>query len=182
MNRTDIDTVTYDVTNRSKVTAIAMATGKQAYTCTGVKKLFNAGSTLVTVENRPNKYTHTFHLEQFEIDAASLENLTDMEDVVVIVELKDKGTAGDGEFVVLGLQNGLYKTADDWSANDNNGVRTVDLASMAGHEEKEERYILDAGDRATAQRGEEGLIASDLVDQLPASLLELADPGEPTPW
>jgi NAD(P)H-hydrate epimerase len=40
----------------------------------------------------------------------------------------------------------------------------------------------DAGDRAAAQRGEEGLIASDLVDQLPASLLELADPGEPTPW
>ena len=40
----------------------------------------------------------------------------------------------------------------------------------------------DAGDRAAAQRGEDGLIASDLVDHLPESLLELASPGEPAPW
>jgi len=40
----------------------------------------------------------------------------------------------------------------------------------------------DAGDRAAARRGEDGLIASDLVDHLPESLLELSNPGEPAPW
>jgi NAD(P)H-hydrate epimerase len=40
----------------------------------------------------------------------------------------------------------------------------------------------DAGDRAAAHRGEDGMIASDVIEQLPEALKELAHPGEPAPW
>jgi NAD(P)H-hydrate epimerase len=40
----------------------------------------------------------------------------------------------------------------------------------------------DAGDRAAAARGQEGLTASDLLEALPATFRELACPGEPAPW
>jgi NAD(P)H-hydrate epimerase len=40
----------------------------------------------------------------------------------------------------------------------------------------------DAGDRAATEIGQEGLIASDVVDRLPAALADLAAPSEPAPW
>ena len=40
----------------------------------------------------------------------------------------------------------------------------------------------DAGDRAASDLGEDGLIASDIVRHLPASLRELAGPGHSPPW
>lgn len=148
-NRTELLTITKDVTNLSKITALAMNTGFQFFEVKGVKKLFNAGSEIVVADNRPNYYQHLFHLEAFELDAASQENLSAMDDVVVIVELKDKGTGGDGEFVILGLEKGLFRSADSWSANENQGARMLDLQSMGDSPEVEERWILDAGDRAT---------------------------------
>jgi NAD(P)H-hydrate epimerase len=40
----------------------------------------------------------------------------------------------------------------------------------------------DAGDRAASELGQEGLIASDIVQRLTTSLRELAGPGGPSPW
>jgi hypothetical protein len=145
--RPDIESFTKDITNPSKITTFALKSGKRGYTFTGVKNLLNAQSNIVVSETRPNRYTHGFIGDIFELDAASHENITNADDIVVVVELKDKGVAGDGEFVILGLEQGLYKSADAWDANANNGVRQPQWTSPATGE-KEERYLLDVGTRA----------------------------------
>jgi ADP-dependent NAD(P)H-hydrate dehydratase / NAD(P)H-hydrate epimerase len=40
----------------------------------------------------------------------------------------------------------------------------------------------DAGDRAAASRGQEGMIAADLLDRLPEALVALGNPGNGRPW
>jgi hydroxyethylthiazole kinase-like uncharacterized protein yjeF len=40
----------------------------------------------------------------------------------------------------------------------------------------------DAGDRAAAEKGQEGMIAADLSERLPEALLALGRPGEGRPW
>ncbi len=136
-------TITYDITNLSKVTAIVFATGKRAWTITGVKKLLNSGFSRVIAEDRPDKWKQWFKFQAFSFAAADNENLDSINDVVVVVESKDKGN--DGTFRIYGLKAGLYPTSDEHDANANNGARVLSLESMAGQEEPYATYIFDAG-------------------------------------
>jgi len=65
-----------------------------------------------------------------------------MDDVCVVVELKDKNSTGEGVFRVYGAKHGLYKTEDTQDLTANNGARTIRLASMAGQEEEYSAYVL----------------------------------------
>lgn len=127
--RKNISSFTQDSTNPSKITALAIAIGEQMWTFTGVKKLFNSGHDLITAENRADTYTHVVGFEAFEHDAASIENVDSMDDMVFITESKDKPSDGDGTFRIWGLKNGLFKTSSTERANDVNGSRVIELSS-----------------------------------------------------
>jgi len=147
VNRSEI-TFTYDGTTPNKITAAVMATGKQAWPILGVKDLHNGGFDGVMSNNRPDRYTHMFATEGFEIDAESLLNMDNANDVVVIVERKNKGVDGGGAFIVLGAKNGLYKSADSSKLLDADGARPMEWTSMETAPEPYSFYVFDAGSYA----------------------------------
>lgn len=140
-NRADIS-ITYDSTLGNKITDLANASAKQGYKLLGVKKLLNAGHDAVVADDRPDKYTHYFNFQQFELDADDILNVDDLNDVIVIVEGKDKSADGDGVFFAYGAKNGLWKSSDTQRANDINGARNIELTSLAGQEEQYSRFVV----------------------------------------
>jgi hypothetical protein len=140
-NREDV-TLTYDVTTPNKITGIANVGANKCYKVKGIKKLFDAGFDLVSSENRPDKFAHFFKLEQFEVLAEDVANVDAMDDVVIVVNRRDKTTTGEGVFVVLGPRYGLFKSSDEYSENENNGARVLEYKSMAGQEEEYSEYTL----------------------------------------
>lgn len=147
-NRQDL-VPTYDVTLPNMLTDMANAATKKSYSITGVKKLLNAGHDAVVAEDRPDKFTHFFSFQQFEFSAEDILNVDNLNDAVIVVENKDKSDDGDGVFIVYGLKKGLWKTTDSQRANDINGARNLELASLAGQEEPYSRYIYLDTDYAT---------------------------------
>lgn len=139
----DEATITYDGTYPTKVTAITFASGKRAWTITGVKKLLDSGFSRVVAEDRPDKWKHMFKLQTFSFAAADNENINNLQNVVILVESKDKDN--DGTFRLYGLKAGLYPASDEHMANAANGARVLSLESMAGQEEPSALYIFDAG-------------------------------------
>jgi len=145
-NRRHIATITYDApTNPSKITALTLS-GGDAYTITGTKKSLNCGSDRVVADEMPDKFTHYFNFKAYEFASADVENLDALNDVVVVVESKDKGTGGDGTFRAFGILYGLYPSTDTMRANDLSGARNLELTSLSGQEEKYSQYTVDAGD------------------------------------
>ena len=140
---------TYDGTNPSKITALAVDVTKKLYTITGVKKLLNSGYDRVIKDNRPDSFTHLFEFQGFEFDAANVEGMDSLDDVVIIVESKDKTSDGDSVFRVFGMEYGLFPSSDTMRANDNDGVRAMALTSQEGQEEKYSNYTLLITDYAT---------------------------------
>jgi hypothetical protein len=149
-NRADLE-ITYSAVadKENQITTMSNAAGKKGYLLTGVKKLFNAGHDIVVADDRPNKYTHHFMMQIFETLTEDVRNADDLDDLVIFVEQKDKNTGGDGTFIGYGCKYGLYKTTDTQRANDINGARNLELASLAGQEEPYSRYILLDTDYAT---------------------------------
>lgn len=141
--RTDLEFTWSSTPNKENtITALENAVGKKCVKLTGIRKLLNAGHTLVTAENRPDKFSHYFTFEGFEILAEDITNLDKMDDVCVVVELKDKNSTGEGVFRVYGAKHGLYKTEDTQDLTANNGARQIRLTSMAGQEEEYSAYVL----------------------------------------
>ena len=158
LSRTDIASYTQDVTNPSKITDIAMKSTKKAYKLEGVKKNINGGFDLVSAIDRADRYTHKCMFPIFEADAASVENADSLKDIVVIVETKHKFSAGNGTFNILGLKNGLHKTAYSRMYNDVDGVRTVELSSLEGEGEEYSQWTLLDTDYITTKALVEGLL------------------------
>jgi hypothetical protein len=140
---------TFDVTNLSKITAIQMISTKKLFVATGVKKLFNPGTSLVVAEDRADRYTNKFNFQGFEFTAEDVENIDALSDLFVVVEMIDKVSGGDGTFRAFGIKNGMYKTTLEWTANDINGAIAVELASQAGAEEEYPWWTVLATDYAT---------------------------------
>lgn len=143
--------ITYSPTMPTMITSITMATGKKAIEIRGIKKLLNSGHNLVSAEDRPDKYAHFFNLQQFEVDAADIENIDKMGDMVVIYERISKTTTGEGVFVVRGAKMGLYKSADDKDENNVDGARVIALSSQGGNEEPQSEYTFFLTDYATTK-------------------------------
>jgi hypothetical protein len=141
-NRNDID-ITYSgstnlITDISKPAGVTALVG---YKLKGVRKLLNAGSDVVIAEDRPRLYSHFFSFQQFEVLAADTANVDNFNDLVVVVERKDKTATGNGVLMVLGAKKGLWKSADTQRENDANGARKIELKSLAGQEEIFSQWI-----------------------------------------
>lgn len=158
-NRADISTVTYNATNSHTVEAITLASGKYAYKHTGFKKSINAGHELVAGDNVPDTFKQSLDLVAWGIDSATVKALDNLSDVVAIVENKNKGVAGDGAFMVLGLETGLHKSADTRKVNDNLGTRAVSLATLDGEAATVSNHVFFKTDYSTTLGLIEGLLA-----------------------
>lgn len=132
LNRADISAVTYNSTNKHIVEDIALKTGKQGFKHTGFKKSINAGHELVVTENMPDRFKHSLSILAWGIDGATIKALDNLADLVAIVEMKNKGNAGDGAFQIYGLETGLHKATDARKVNDNMGTRAIELTTNDG--------------------------------------------------
>jgi len=147
MNRTNIASYTVGATP-SKITAIAMKSTKRAWTITGTKKALNCGFDRVVSDDMPDKFTHYFNFKAYQFTASDVENLDALNDVVVVVESKDKATDADGVYRIFGLEFGLYPSTDTVRANDASGARNIELTSLSGQEETQSQYNFDTGTNA----------------------------------
>lgn len=133
---------TYDGVNGSKLTNIDVEATKKLFSIVGVKKLLNCGFDRVVAEDRPDAFTHYFNFQGFEFKADNVVNMDNLNDVVVIVEMKEKPTDADGTFRVFGLKYGLYPSTDTMRANDIDGARNIELTSLEGQAEPYSNYTL----------------------------------------
>lgn len=140
---------TYDVTNLSKITAVQMIPTTKLWVATGVKKLFNPGTSLIVAEDRADRYQHKFNFQGFEFTAPDVENIDALSDLFVIVEMIDKISGGEGTFRAFGVKNGMYKTSLEWTANDIDGAIAVELASQDGAAEEYPWFTVLNTDYAT---------------------------------
>jgi hypothetical protein len=151
-NRTEI-AITYDITDTKMITLIAPESGAQGYKIEGMDLDMNAGHSIVPSDTLPDKYLQTFNFAAWLLDYAQTINIDDMRDIVVVVESKNKniGGSGDGTFKAYGVETGLYKSADDHTANDNSGSRLVTLTNKAEQESTVSAHVVFDTDYATTK-------------------------------
>jgi hypothetical protein len=146
MNRSEA-TFTLDGTKKALCTGITMTGAAKAYAVTAIKKEMNVGSDLVSADNMPDCYKHTFSFQPYSRLPEDIQALDNLADIVVVAELKGHKTQGC--FVIFGLETGLHKTSFSFRANDNNGVPTYEFATRDGEEEQYSRYVFGNGTYAT---------------------------------
>ena len=158
MNRTDIESVTYDATYDNMVTAMTMKSTKRVWEVKGIKDLLNAGHDIVTAADRADLYKHYFASQAFETEAEKIFNQDALNDIVVIVEAKDKTATGDGVFFIYGLKAGLYKTTSTRRFKDINGSRNIEFASMDSALESHSEYVFFDTNYATTLAAVQALL------------------------
>jgi len=135
---------TFDTTTPNLITDLQKIDTKVAYpiTSTGISKLFDAGFDVVVADDRPDRWKHSFVFQQFEMNAADIDNVDAMNDMVFIYEGRDKTTDGDGVFFAVGVKSGLYKEADTKRTNTNHGSRSLTFASKGDDTETSSVYVV----------------------------------------
>ena len=94
----------------------------------------NAGSELVSSsEVKENGYIHKFSGILNQVANADLDK---MDGIIVVVK---RGT----DFIAYGVQNGLWKTSQTRTANDNSGLVSVEFATRTDQEESYSEYYYD---------------------------------------
>ena len=118
-----------------------------SFTLEGFKDFMNAGYEAVVTDNLPTGYKHKFMLDAFLATAAEKKNIDNADNFFVVVERN--GSQTEGCFVAYGVNNGLWKTSQAKTANDNNGVTKLEYQTRAGEEEQYSEYVLWKTDYAT---------------------------------
>ena len=138
----------------SQITEIAPVTAlsKVLYPVTGVKRLLNAGFERTVASDRADRWKHKINFQGFEFDTASVENFDAIANVGVIVESKDKNDSGDGVLRCFGAKYGMFVGTDTMMANDINGARSIEVASLDESPEPHSQYtVLVAGGYAATK-------------------------------
>ena len=159
MNRDDIQTITYDGDDYNKVTGITLKTGKLAYTAKGFKKNMTCGFERNISDDTVDTFTNSLTLTGYQFDAEGARNFDNMGNLVAVVDRKGTKSA-DGSVIILGLENGLFVSADSWAAGDNNGARSITLSSLADAGESCSYYIYTVSEGSPATESYEATIAS----------------------
>lgn len=142
INRADIENVVKaSDEDYNKITDFSLKSGKVAYVAKGFKKNLTAGFERNVSDDTVDTFADSLTLTGYQFDSASARNFDNIGDVVAIIERK--GTKeGDGTFIALGWENGLFVSADSWAAGDNNGARTVTLSNLADAGESCSYYVI----------------------------------------
>ena len=116
----------------NKITYINQVSPAQFFKIESQKFGINAGHETVVSEVKANGFKHKISLMLNVTDA----ELDKLENILIV------GKKGD-EYFVLGVQNGLWKTAQSRMANDNSGMVAVEFQSRADMEEDFSEYSFD---------------------------------------
>lgn len=150
---------TKDGTTPTKITLLDVAIGKKAWAVTGVKMGLNYRSELVVKPDSPDRYKHTFICKSKQIASADVLAIDKINDIVIVVERKHKAAGtGDGTFVILGLESGLWKTVSTREPNVNDGDRLLEFASMDEALELNSEYLYVNTSYATEKAALEALL------------------------
>lgn len=142
INRSDIQNVVIaSDEDYNKITDFQLKDDAVAYTATGFKRNLSAGFTRSVSEDTVDTFIDSLTLTGYQFDSASARNFDNIGDVVAIIERK--GTKeGDGSFIALGWENGLYVSDDSWTSGDNNGARTITLSNLDDAGESCSYYVI----------------------------------------
>ena len=138
INRDDV-TWTIDGSNAVLLTAATMAGATVAYPVTAIKKEANAGFDAVIADNLPDLFKHNYSFQPYGRLAADIIALDSIDDIVLVVELKEPKTTGC--FIVLGFETGLHLESMSYKAKDNNGIPVYTFATRDGEGEKYSRFV-----------------------------------------
>ena len=107
-NLNDIESVTYDVTNPTLVTAIVMKQTKQMFTFQGVRSTVKPQVDLVASDVNVG-FSHQCDFSVFEVDAPQKENLQAMATVsqFLIYQNPKDSSLGDAVWEIMGINSGL---------------------------------------------------------------------------
>lgn len=159
LNRDDIQTIEYDADDYNKVTNITLKSGKYAYTAKGFKKNMTCGFERNVSDDTVDTFTDSLTLTGYQFDAKGARNFDNAGNIVAIVDRKGTKMA-DGSVIILGLENGLFVSADSWAAGDNNGARTITLSSLADAGESCSYYVYTVSEGSPAVESYEATIES----------------------
>ena len=159
LNRDDIQAINYDGDDYNKVTGITLKTGKLAYTAKGFKKNMTCGFERNVSDDTVDTFTNSLTLTGYQFDAEGARNFDNMGNIVAIVDRKGTKNA-DGSVIILGLENGLFVSADSWAAGDNNGARTITLSSLADAGESCSYYVYAVSEGSPATESYAATISS----------------------
>jgi hypothetical protein len=139
-NTEDIDYAgcTVSPTNKVLLTNFKLKAGKTGYLIQGVKQVQKGRSELVEKENGPNKHKHLFTgvvLNYSAENKLQLQNMSEGNTFVAIIQLKWKGEGNAEAFQMLGFRSGLTMRAMTWDTKENDGQVLFDLANLDGYEE-----------------------------------------------
>jgi len=144
-NRTELIPEFADEDNEPNViTNLSLVSPATGYTAKGWKNNMTAGFTRNVSDTSVDTWTDTLTLTGFEFSAEAARNFDNFGDVVAVVERKVSGKqkkSGDGIFIVLGLENGLYVSDDSWASGENNGARQITLSSLGDSGESCSYYV-----------------------------------------
>ena len=158
LNRDDIQSIEYSTDDYNKVVGLTLKAGKNAFTAKGFKKNMTCGFTRNVSDDTVDTFTDSITLTGYQFDAKGARNFDNMGNIVAIVDRKGTKLA-DGSVIILGLENGLFVSADDWAAGDNNGARTITLSSMADAGESCSYYVMSISDGSPAVESYEATIS-----------------------
>jgi hypothetical protein len=107
-NLADIESITYDVTNPTLITAITMKSTKAMFAFQGVRSTVKPQVDLVSSEVTVG-FSHQCDFSVFEVDAAQKENLQAMSAVsqFCIYQNPKDSSLGDAVWEVMGVNSGL---------------------------------------------------------------------------
>lgn len=111
INKDDIESVVYNLTNKMIVEDIVLKAGKTAYQIDGINNSIMPKATLIQ-QTFAKVYDHVVKMIGFDISPTTKENLEFMKygKFVVIAENVFQGTAGNSAFEIYGLNVGLEIT------------------------------------------------------------------------
>lgn len=116
------------------------AVSYKGYKVTGYKKNLTASFEKQVSDESLDTWTDTVTLVGYDFDASNSQNINYMENLVAVIERKGDNTK-EGNFIIFGLDNGLYVSADTWSSGENNGARSVTLSSLSDQGESVPYYV-----------------------------------------
>lgn len=148
-------TAVKSLTLKSLVSDLTLPVGKKGYKIVGFKKDHDAGHELVASDTMPNTFDQNVDFAVWKKDAATISALTNLDNVVIVVENKDKGVAGESAFNIFGLDTGLFQSKNSRKANENSGITMI---SMSAKGQRVPFYNLFNTDYATTKALLEALL------------------------
>lgn len=144
-NRSELTNISYDPENDgsiNKVWSFDVESGKTGFKAVGFKKNMTASFERNVSDDTVDTFTDSITLTGYDFSSSSARNFDQMGDLVAIIDRK--GTKEqDGSLIILGLENGLFVSADSWASGDNNGARTITLSSLSDAGESMSYYVFN---------------------------------------